>query len=122
MPNIKSSERRVRSNERKAEYNKRVRSELKTVVKKAISAQEQDLVNKDDIVKVAQKKLTTPLAKVLFTRILPLVARLELLKLSLWWNKSICQSSELTRKTLPCSAIDLKRVFFALFLTFTNML
>ncbi len=57
MPNIKSSERRVRSNERKAEYNKRVRSELKTVVKKAISAQEQDLVNKDDIVKVAQKKL-----------------------------------------------------------------
>lgn len=57
MPNIKSSERRVRSNERKAEYNKRVRSELKTVVKKAISAQEQDLVNKDDIVKQAQKKL-----------------------------------------------------------------
>lgn len=57
MPNIKSSERRVRSNERKAEYNKRVRSELKTVVKKAISAQEQDLVNKDDIVKGAQKKL-----------------------------------------------------------------
>jgi small subunit ribosomal protein S20 len=57
VPNIKSSERRVRSNERKAEYNKRVRSELKTVVKKAISAQEQDLVNKDDIVKGAQKKL-----------------------------------------------------------------
>ncbi|NLC26566.1 MAG: 30S ribosomal protein S20 [Fastidiosipila sp.] len=57
MPNIKSSERRVRSNERKAEYNKRIRSELKTVVRKAISAQEQDLVNKDDIVKQAQKKL-----------------------------------------------------------------
>ncbi len=63
MPNIKSSERRVRSNERKAEYNKRVRSELKTVVKKAISAQEQDLVNKDDIVKGAQKKLDHAVSK-----------------------------------------------------------
>ena len=63
MPNIKSSERRVRSNERKAEYNKRVRSELKTVVKKAISAQEQDLVYIDDIVKGAQKKLDHAVSK-----------------------------------------------------------
>ena len=63
MPNIKSSERRVRSNERKAEYNKRLKSELKTVVKKAINAQEQDLVNKDDVVKQAQKKLDHAVSK-----------------------------------------------------------
>ncbi|MDD2427230.1 MAG: 30S ribosomal protein S20 [Eubacteriales bacterium] len=63
MPNIKSSERRVRSNERKAEYNKRIRSELKTVVKKAISAKEQDLVNQDDLVKQAQQKLDQAVTK-----------------------------------------------------------
>ena len=63
MPNIKSSEKRVRSNERKAEHNKRLRSELKTVVKKAINAQEQDLVNKDDVVKQAQKKLDHAVSK-----------------------------------------------------------
>ncbi len=63
MPNIKSSERRVRSNERKAEYNKRLKSELKTVVKKAINAQEQDLVNKDDVVKLAQKKIDHAVSK-----------------------------------------------------------
>ena len=63
VPNIKSSEKRVRSNERKAEHNKRLRSELKTVVKKAINAQEQDLVNKDDIVRQAQKKLDHAVSK-----------------------------------------------------------
>ncbi|HZJ90950.1 MAG: 30S ribosomal protein S20 [Clostridiaceae bacterium] len=63
MPNIKSSERRVRSNERKAEYNKRLKSELKTVVKKAINAQEQDLANKDDVVKLAQKKIDHAVSK-----------------------------------------------------------
>jgi small subunit ribosomal protein S20 len=63
VPNIKSSERRVRSNERKAEYNKRLKSELKTVVKKAINAQEQDLANKDDVVKLAQKKIDHAVSK-----------------------------------------------------------
>lgn len=63
MPNIKSSERRVRSNERKAEYNKRLKSELKTVVKKAINAQEQDLANKEDVVKLAQKKIDHAVSK-----------------------------------------------------------
>ena len=63
MPNIKSSERRVRSNERKAEYNKRLKSELKTVVKKAINAQEQDLVNKDDVVRQAQKRIDHAVSK-----------------------------------------------------------
>ncbi|NLC40826.1 MAG: 30S ribosomal protein S20, partial [Clostridiaceae bacterium] len=46
-----------------AEYNKRLKSELKTVVKKAINAQEQDLVNKDDVVKQAQKKLDHAVSK-----------------------------------------------------------
>ena len=63
MPNIRSSERRVRSNERKAEYNKRLKSELKTVVKKAINAQEQDLANKEDVVKLAQKKIDHAVSK-----------------------------------------------------------
>ena len=63
MPNIKSSERRVRSNERKAEYNKRLKSELKTVVKKNNNDQKQDLANKDDVVKLAQKKIDHAVSK-----------------------------------------------------------
>ena len=57
MPNIKSSIKRVRSSKAKADANKSRRSELRTIVKKAIVAKEQGLPEADELARVAQAKI-----------------------------------------------------------------
>ncbi|MGI6158058.1 MAG: 30S ribosomal protein S20 [Saccharofermentanales bacterium] len=57
MPNIKSSIKRVRSSEAKAQANKSRRSELKTLVKNAIVAKEEGRADAEDVVRKAQSAL-----------------------------------------------------------------
>lgn len=57
MPNIKSSIKRVRSSQAKAEANKSRKSEIRTLVKKAIVAKEQGLPEADALARNAQAKL-----------------------------------------------------------------
>lgn len=56
MPNIKSAKKRVIVNNQRAARNKAVKSELKTVLKKADAAIAGGDANKDALVKVAVKK------------------------------------------------------------------
>lgn len=68
MPNIQSSIKRVRSNQRKATYNKNKRSELRTMVKKAIAAKEQGASNEDAIIRETQAGLDRAVAKGVITK------------------------------------------------------
>ena len=49
VPNIKSQVKRVKTNEKSAEANKAIKSDLKTNVKKAAAALEANLDNKDAV-------------------------------------------------------------------------
>lgn len=63
MPNIKSAKKRVSIIEKKTLQNKRVKSELKTVLKKANAALTANDANKEDAVKLAVKKVDQACAK-----------------------------------------------------------
>lgn len=57
MPNIKSAKKRVKVSEVNAERNKAYRSALKTALKKADAAIEENAPDKAEVVKVAVKKI-----------------------------------------------------------------
>lgn len=63
MPNIKSAKKRVSIIEKKTLQNKRVKSELKTVLKKANAALTANDENKEAAVKLAVKKVDQACAK-----------------------------------------------------------
>ncbi len=63
MPNIKSAKKRVRVIATKTARNKALNSELKTVIKKAVVAVENNDANKADQIKVAIKKVDMAQAK-----------------------------------------------------------
>lgn len=63
MPNIKSAKKRVRVTEANTLRNKAIKSELKTVLKKANAAIENNDANKAELVKVAVKKIDQAQAK-----------------------------------------------------------
>ena len=63
MPNIKSAKKRVIVSQTKALRNKTVNSALKTAVKKANEAIETNSADKDQVVKVAVKKIDQAAAK-----------------------------------------------------------
>ncbi|HPX93133.1 MAG TPA: 30S ribosomal protein S20 [Bacillota bacterium] len=62
MPNIKSSMKRVRSSQAKAAANKNRRSELRTLVKKAIAAREQGLPEAEELARTVQAKMDRAVA------------------------------------------------------------
>lgn len=57
MANIKSAKKRVKVNEKKAAANKAANSALKTAIKKANAAIEENSADKDTLVKDAVKKI-----------------------------------------------------------------
>ncbi len=57
MPNIKSAKKRVKVNATKATANKAKSTALKSAIKKANTAIEANADNKDELVKVAVKKI-----------------------------------------------------------------
>ena len=63
MPNIKSAKKRVSIIEKKTLQNKKVKSELKTVLKKANAALTANDENKEAAVKLAVKKVDQACAK-----------------------------------------------------------
>lgn len=63
MPNIKSAKKRVIVNQTKAQRNKSTNSALKTAIKKANAAIEANAENKEEVVKVAVKKIDQAAAK-----------------------------------------------------------
>ena len=63
MPNIKSAKKRVKVIEVKAAQNKALNSALKTEIKKANAAIENNAENKAEAVKVAVKKIDQAVAK-----------------------------------------------------------
>ena len=63
MPNIKSAKKRVKVNKTKAAANKATKSNLKTILKKADAACENNAADKADAVKVAIKKVDQACAK-----------------------------------------------------------
>ncbi|NLL63272.1 MAG: 30S ribosomal protein S20 [Ruminococcaceae bacterium] len=63
MPNIKSSKKRVNVNAAKAQRNKSTNSALKTAIKKANIAIETNAKDKDELVKVATKKIDQACSK-----------------------------------------------------------
>jgi len=63
MPNIKSAKKRVKVIEAKSLQNKAIKSELKTVMKKAESALAENSENKAEAVKLAIKKIDQAAAK-----------------------------------------------------------
>lgn len=63
MPNIKSAKKRVKVIETKALQNKMIKSELKTVLKKADTACAENAADKEAVVKVAVKKIDQAAAK-----------------------------------------------------------
>lgn len=63
MPNIKSAKKRVKVNATKAAANKAVKSNLKTVLKKADAAITSGASNKEEAVRVAIKKVDQACAK-----------------------------------------------------------
>jgi small subunit ribosomal protein S20 len=62
VPNIKSSMKRVRSSQAKAAANKNRRSELRTLVKKAIAAREQGLPEAEELARTVQAKMDRAVA------------------------------------------------------------
>ena len=63
MPNIKSAKKRVLVNKTKAQRNKSTNSALKTAIKKANAAIEANAADKEELVKVAVKKIDQAAAK-----------------------------------------------------------
>lgn len=63
MPNIKSAKKRVKVNKSKAAENKATTSALKTAIKAANAAIEENVANKDEVVKAAVKKIDQAAAK-----------------------------------------------------------
>lgn len=63
MPNIKSAKKRVKVIEAKSLQNKATRSELRTNIKKANAAIEENTDNKAEAVRVAVKKIDQAAAK-----------------------------------------------------------
>lgn len=63
MPNIKSAKKRVSINQAKAQYNKSRNSALKTAIKKANAAIESGAENRDELVRIAIKKIDQAAAK-----------------------------------------------------------
>lgn len=63
MPNIKSAKKRVLVNKTKAQRNKSANSALKTAIKKANVAIEANAADKEELVKVAVKKIDQAAAK-----------------------------------------------------------
>lgn len=63
MPNIKSAKKRVIVNQTKAQRNKSTNSALKTALKKANAAIEANAADKEEVVKVAVKKIDQAAAK-----------------------------------------------------------
>ncbi len=63
MPNIKSAKKRVLVNKTKAQRNKSANSALKTAIKKANAAIDAKAENKEELVKVAVKKIDQAAAK-----------------------------------------------------------
>ena len=57
MPNIKSAKKRVLVNKTKAQRNKSANSALKTAIKKANAAIEANAADKEELVKLAVKKI-----------------------------------------------------------------
>ena len=63
MPNIKSAKKRVKVTETKAAQNKAVKTNLKTVLKQTNAAIEAGADNKEEMVKLAIKKIDQACAK-----------------------------------------------------------
>ena len=63
MPNIKSAKKRVKVNATKAMHNKAVKSELKTMYKKADSAVANAADDKEAVIRLAIKKVDQAAAK-----------------------------------------------------------
>ena len=63
MPNIKSAKKRVKVNEAKAMRSKAVKSDLKTALKKAALAVENNAEDKEAVVKAAVKKVDMACSK-----------------------------------------------------------
>ena len=63
MPNIKSAKKRVRVNEAKNLRNRMLHSELRTDIKKANAAIEENQADKTQVVRVAVKKIDQAAAK-----------------------------------------------------------
>ena len=63
MPNIKSAKKRVKVIATKTEQNKMIKSNLKTTVKKAYEAIENNDANKAEAVSLAMKKIDQAAAK-----------------------------------------------------------
>ena len=63
MPNIKSAKKRVLVNKTKAQRNKSANSALKTAIKTANAAIDAKAENKEELVKVAVKKIDQAAAK-----------------------------------------------------------
>ncbi|HAQ63928.1 MAG: 30S ribosomal protein S20 [Clostridia bacterium] len=63
MPNIKSAKKRVIVNGNRAKRNKSANTALKTAIKKANAAIEANAADKDELVKVAVKKIDQATAK-----------------------------------------------------------
>ena len=63
MANIKSAKKRILVNQAKTEENKRLKTNLKTVLKKAEAAIETNAADKDAAVKLAVKKIDQACAK-----------------------------------------------------------
>ena len=63
MANIKSAKKRILVNQAKTEQNKRLKTNLKTVLKKAEAAIENNVADKDAAVKLAVKKIDQACAK-----------------------------------------------------------
>ena len=63
MANIKSAKKRILVNQAKTEQNKRLKTNLKTVLKKAEAAIENNAADKDAAVKLAVKKIDQACAK-----------------------------------------------------------
>ena len=63
MPNIKSAKKRVLVNQTKARQNKILKTNLKTVIKKAELAIANDDENKEEVVRYAVKKIDQASAK-----------------------------------------------------------
>ena len=68
MANIKSAKKRILVNQAKTEENKRLKTNLKTVLKKAEAAIETNAADKDAAVKLAVKKIDQACAKVILKK------------------------------------------------------
>ena len=63
LANIKSAKKRILVNQAKTEQNKRLKTNLKTVLKKADAAIESNAADKNEAVKLAVKKIDQACAK-----------------------------------------------------------